>query len=109
MNLLEYTAAAYQYGPFFFAILFIMVVTRWAHKKYKDAYTDTNAPVKVQQTYRAVFIIAFTFSCTLVIVAIGFYWKNPPMVHIFEGTIDNLQGYETVTSGDLYLKRTYKE
>src|SRR5438132_8882658 len=104
----EFSSLAYQYGPFFFAVLFTLVVTRWAHKTYKDAYTNVGTPAEAKQTYRAILVATFTFSCCLVIVAIWFYFQHPPSNYVFEGTIDNLDGYETVRSGDLYLKDIYK-
>jgi hypothetical protein len=107
-TLLEVSAVAYQYGPFFFAVFFTLVVTRWAHKTYRDGYTNPGTPAEAKQTYRVILVATFTFSCCLVVVAIWFYFMHPPSNYVFEGTIDNLDGYETVRSGDLYLKDIYK-
>lgn len=95
-----------QYGPFFFAILFLMVITRWAYKIYRRANlrTDPPASAKEKSTYRYYFIATASFGMLLVIAAVTWWWINQPSIYVFRGEIVDLKDHQEIDSFDFYLK-----
>src|SRR6201988_4227158 len=68
------TRLASQYGPFLFAILFIFVVTRTAHKYYQECNTRTvPATEEEKKTYRSYFLISVWGGIALTLVSIGWW------------------------------------
>ena len=54
-HLSKLTNLAFQFGPFLFALLFSLIITRWAHKIYREA-NQRKAPDEERETYRFYFI-----------------------------------------------------
>lgn len=94
-----FTGLAYQYGPFFFAILFNVAITLWAYKMYHGA----QRPDEVK-TYRAYFLTTVSFGMLLVCLSIYWWWSHPPY-YVYKGVIKELEDYQKLTSTDLYFKR----
>ncbi len=55
---------AFQYGPFFFSVWFLVGITRWAYKKYHVATPDE------KPTLKAIFLVSFCVGTMLVIVSV---------------------------------------
>jgi hypothetical protein len=100
------TEGAFKYGPFFFSILFVIFLTRWAYKKYNSAIAQ-NPPLdeKDKKINRALFLITFLFGIALVIVSIVWWWWFKPNVFVFKGEIQNLQPEDEIASDVYYLRR----
>jgi hypothetical protein len=97
----KFTEIAYQFGPFFFALLFIFVVSRWAYKIYHAQHKSTD---KEKETYRWIFISTTVFGMILVMLSVMWWWNYRPTVYIFRGKVKNLKEYERVISDNLFLK-----
>lgn len=105
-DMMTWTKLSYQYGPFFFAILFLMVITRWAYKIYRRANlrTDPPASAKEKNTYQYYFIATASFGMLLVIAAVTWWWINQPSIYVFRGEIVDLKDHQRIESFDFYLK-----
>jgi hypothetical protein len=66
--------SAEQFGPFLFAILFILVVTRTAHGYYRECNMRKDPPASEQErrTYRLYFICSVW--CGIVAMALSIVW-----------------------------------
>jgi hypothetical protein len=66
---------AEELGPFFFAVLFVTLVTRSAHKFLAEACRRTDPPATIEEikTYRMYFAGVTVSSILLVLVAIGWW------------------------------------
>lgn len=98
------TMLSYQYGPFFFAILFIAVVTKWTYRNYVSAIQqDPQNPDHVKVT-KLTFIVSAAFSLILVVISIVWWFIFQPRVYVFQGQLKGLTDYDVVTSDTLYFK-----
>jgi hypothetical protein len=70
------TRLAEQFGPFLFAILFILVVTRTAHGYYRDCMTRTAPPSteQEQKTYRSYFLCSVWVGIVVMGLSIGWWF-----------------------------------
>ncbi|HXP82476.1 MAG TPA: hypothetical protein VN976_21440 [Verrucomicrobiae bacterium] len=102
----QLSEGAFKYGPFFFSILFVIFLTRWAYKKY-DAAVKHAPPLdqKDQNINRTMFLTTFLFGIMLVVVSIVWWWWFKPSEYFFRGEIQNLQPQEDIASDVYYLKR----
>ena len=93
------TLLAYQYAPFFFAVLFFIFITKHAYHAYNTA------PPEQSQTYRRLFIAANIVGLLLVIATSIWWFMNPPSrIFTFKGKISGLQEYQEVASDKLYFQ-----
>ena len=99
----------YEYGPFLFAILFTVFITRWAYGIYQKACmrTDPKATDRERNTCRIHFLGTAGFSALLVIAAILWWFFNVPITHKFMGRIEDLKDYQKTVSHSFYLKSSY--
>ena len=105
----ELSKLAYQLGPFLFAILFTIYISRWAHKMYKEACTrkDPVATNREKNISMVVYLAVITFSIILVIGSVIWWFYNPPKNYKFEGKIQNLKDYQQTFSHSFFLKPSY--
>jgi hypothetical protein len=100
------TRLAQQYGPFLFALLFILVVTRTAHEYYQECNTRTQprASESEKKTYRSYFISSVWVGIALMLISIG-WWIYAQMQgpSIYQIAIVGLRPEESVLS-DYYSK-----
>lgn len=94
------TFLAYQYAPFFFAVLFVTFIGKHAYHAYSTAPPDKS------QTYRWFFIGVNIVGLILVIATSVWWFMNPQLpIFIFKGKISGLHEYDEVTSDALYFRR----
>lgn len=106
-QLAQLTQLAYQYGPFLFALLFMLVISRWGYQIYQQACTrEPPASQEEINTYRLYFIGSTGFGFSLVILALGwwFYHNDSPQQYVFKGEIRGLKDYERIASSSIYLR-----
>jgi hypothetical protein len=86
------TNASILYGHFFFALLFILVVTRTAHSYYKGVCERANPPAAPdeQKTYRLFFLASMTAGILLVFTAVSWWIYAQFQKHTIEGVITEL-------------------
>jgi hypothetical protein len=107
-NLSKLSELALQYGPFFFSVLFVLGVMRWAYKVFKETSTRTNPPAskKDLSTARLVFLGTFFFGLVLVVVSVTWWLWFRPTIYVYQGEIIDLQEYETLApaSENVYFR-----
>ncbi len=98
---------AYQYGPFFFSVLFVVFVTGWAHKRFREVSdrTPPAAPADLA-TYRIEFVVSWAIGIALVAASVAWWFAHPPGVYVFRGVVRNLKAYETLDPAipDVYFR-----
>jgi hypothetical protein len=94
----EFTRLAFQYGPFFFAVLFSVFVTLTARRAYVKA---TGPKVNV---HRLVYLTTFYLGIALILGSVIWWFFHQPSYHIYRGSIKNLNDYEKIISPSLYFK-----
>jgi hypothetical protein len=105
-NIQQLADAAFKYGPFFFSVLFVIFLTRWAYKKYNAAVAHVPAlDQRDKDINRTMFLTTFFFGIVLVVVSIVWWWWFKPGVYFFRGEIRNLQPQEELASDLYYLRR----
>jgi hypothetical protein len=99
---------AVQYGPFFFSILFCIVLSKWGYSIYKNANVRVKPkPASKQEinTYRYYFILITIFGVILVIISVFWWIRQQSSIHLFKGDIINVGENHRFVSSDMYLKR----
>ena len=97
---------AQQYGPFLFAILFIFVVTRTAHKYYKECNTRMapTASEEEKRAYRLYFIASIWSGITVTALSIVWWiYAQIAGTNIYQVAIVGLAPDESVLS-QYYVK-----
>lgn len=98
---------AEQFGPFLFAILFILVVTKTAHGYYQDANTRKHPPASQQErnTYRFYFLCSIW--CGIGVMGLSIAWwlyVQSKGSHVYQIAITALGNDDNIYS-DYYNKR----
>jgi len=108
-NISQLTKLSYQYGPFLFALLFNLVISRWGYKIYNRAIQrkDPKATEQELKTYRGYFLGTAIFGVILVIISIIWWFITQTSVHVFTGKIVSLKEYEKVTSSTLFFRPVF--
>jgi hypothetical protein len=91
---------AYQFGPFFFAVLFTLIITRTARKWYSQASATVGPEHEDERrTYRTYFRASYVFGMFLVAISVGWWiasqWRGH---HAFAGTIVALNENQALDS-----------
>src|SRR5713101_1554310 len=108
-NIQQLAEQAFKYGPFFFSVLFLIFLTRWAYKKYSTAIAQVPAIEGADKKInRTMFMSTFFMGLALVVVSVIWWWWFKPGVYLFVGKIQNLQPQEEVAADVYYLKREYR-
>lgn len=95
---------ASQFGPFLFAILFILVVTRTARGYYNEANTRTNPPASPQeiQAYKFYFMCSVWCGIGVMVLSIAWwFYVQSRGTYVYQVAIINLTPDETI-SADYY-------
>jgi len=117
MDLENVSAVAQQYGPFFFALLFVLIVPTTAHKWYNDATKkklpdniDGKAIVSHQiSTYRLYFLTSVIAGIAFTIIAIAYYvWIHLFGNYVYQFAVLGLTDRQHVAS-NFYSLRTVRE
>ena len=107
-NLSKLSETAIQYGPFFFAVLFVLGVIRWAYRVFKESNAKTTPPATAKElsTARLIFLGTFFFGLSLVVVSVVWWLGFRPKIYAFHGEIINLHDYETLAPAcdNLYFR-----
>lgn len=102
------TNASFLYGPFFFAILFMLSITRTAHSYYADVNkrTSPQASDEEKKAYRRYFYLTAYCGTVLVFISVGWWMYAQLQKHTFEGVILGLNPDQSIaaTADDVYLR-----
>jgi hypothetical protein len=99
-----WVSLAFQYGPFFFTLLYLYGVTRWAHQQFVSASTARPIDPKRVATTRWVFAASFVVGVGLTVASVYWWWRYRPQEFVFHGEIRGLRSYEYVNSPKMYRK-----
>jgi hypothetical protein len=92
---------AQQYGPFLFAILFILIVTRTAHKYYKECNTRAApaASEEEKRAYRFYFVVSIWSGIAVMVLSIIWWiYAQVAGTNIYQVAIVGLAPDESVLS-----------
>ena len=104
------TRLAEQFGPFLFAILFILVVTRTARSYYVACMTRKEPPPSKdeQKTYRLYFLCSVWVGIAVMALSIGWWvYAQAKGNHVYQVAVVDLGSDEQVLS-DYYFKTTQR-
>ncbi|MET3131143.1 cbb3-type cytochrome oxidase subunit 3 [Oxalobacteraceae bacterium GrIS 1.11] len=105
--------ASFLWGPFFFSILFILVVTRTAHSYYARVNERLSPPASAEerQDYRNYFRFSSLFGMLLVFVSVGWWIYAQLQAHTFQGVIIGLEQDQQIvaTDDDLYYRAVQRD
>ncbi|HVO09173.1 MAG TPA: hypothetical protein VMX54_00350 [Vicinamibacteria bacterium] len=96
----------YQFGPFAFAILFLMVLT-WSMADRLDKAEQRNAPDDARM-WRLLTYSTFGTGIVLAGVCIVWWWGHQQATYVFQGRINDLASYEQLSGRDVYFRNEWK-
>lgn len=99
---------SYQFGPFAFALIFLIVMARWGQKKWGEVCTRKKpaASDAEKSTYRFYFIGVTSVGVVLVGVSVYWWWTHQP-IYLYEGQIETLAETDTVEGTNVYVRNEY--
>lgn len=105
--------SSFMWGPFFFSLLFMLVITQKAHLYYQEVILRTDPPAQLEErkVYRRYFVASFVAGIVLVFMSVGWWIYAQLQIHAFEGVIVGLKPYQfiTATEDDVYLRAVQRE
>lgn len=102
---------SYQFGPFFFALLFLLWISRWGYKKYTETCVrlEPKASLDEIKTKKNYFKITTYFGLLLVLVSIYWWFQFRSMNHVFSGRVEGLKEYQETISSSLFIKSVFQK
>jgi hypothetical protein len=109
----ESAELAFQYGPFFFSLLFLVSISRWAFRNYDAACKRTNPAAGTEEisTLKNTYIASFLVGTLLVLVSMVWWFAYRPQKFLFEGEIDSLDEYDNLQSDSerIFFRSAYQK
>jgi hypothetical protein len=96
------TELARKFGPFFFSVLFLTYMIRWAQKKYVEL-TSRKDPTPTPQEkiiHASVFLGTFLVGIVLVGISVRWWLHFGEEHYVYRGVFRNLHSYEQVDSDE---------
>lgn len=112
LDLTSLSGMALQYGPFFFSMLFLYGISRWAHKRYRESLVLPEHTPRLDEAIkldRNVYFASFLFGILLTVASVIWWWHYRPSSYIFQGTICYLKHSEYVSSPILFQRKQPRE
>lgn len=105
--------ASFLYGPFFFALLFVLVVIRTAHSYYTRVCerSSPQASPEEKKTYQIFFHVSVAAGTLLVFTAVGWWIYAQLQRHTLEGVISGLDTTQTIITlqDNIYLRSVERD
>ena len=91
---------AYQYGPFFFSLLFLVSISRWSYRNYNAACKRTNPPASEKEisALKNTYLTSFFVGTVLVLASVIWWFLFRPQRYYFGGEIKSLEQYDNLQS-----------
>lgn len=101
-TVMELTNAGFMFGPFFFAVFFMLVITGSAHYWYSKVVQRTAPPASdAEKTiYRNYFWLSFSCGILLVFVSVGWWLYTNWKEHSFQGVVIGLEMSQNLVAGE---------
>ena len=107
------TNASFLWGPFFFSILFMLVITRTAHSYYSRVNERVSPPATEDERkdYRFYFRLSISFGTFLVFISVAWWIYAQLQQHTFQGVIVGLREDQQIvgTDDDLYYRLVQRD
>src|SRR6266852_5395428 len=97
---------AYDFGPFLFAVLFLLVVTRSAHRYSYEVHSRITPPVTPPESvmYRLYFLSSFCFGIVLMVASVAWWIYSGMVTHVVEVVLRGAPPGLHIASDDAYAK-----
>jgi len=106
------TAVAFEQGPFFFSVFFMLVVVGMAHRCYRkvNMRTDPVASPEEKKCYKLYFLSSFVASLLLVFISVSWWMYAHVAKHTLRGVIIGISSDSQIftESESMYLRKTEK-
>jgi hypothetical protein len=101
---------SFQFGPFVFALIFTIWISRWGYKKYNETCKrkDPIASDDEKKTVKNYFRVTTYFGLALVVVSVVWWFHFQEIHHIFAGRIEGLRDYHETLSHALYIRPVHQ-
>jgi hypothetical protein len=104
-NLTQMTMSAHEYAPFFFAVLYSVVIPTMAYRWYSASNSRQRPNMLEQRTTRLWFLTTTYFGFFLVVAAIAwFIYVHARSVYTYEGFVVDLKMHEAVESSEFFSR-----
>jgi hypothetical protein len=107
------SSSSFMWGPFFFSLLFMLVITRTANNYFQNVIKRTDPPAdkEEKQVYRRFFVASIIAGIVLVFVSVGWWTYAQMQLHAFEGVIVGLRSDQFITAmeDDVYLREVQRD
>lgn len=102
---------AFQFGPFLFALLFMLFITRTAKSWMCEANARSPSADEVEKkTLRTYFVSTYVFGLLLVVLSVSWWlYFQYEKHHVMEGVISDLRVNQYVYSDSIYLRAIQKQ
>lgn len=107
-----FTVIAFEQGPFFFSIFFMLVIVGMAHRCYRkvNLRTEPEASAEEKKCYKMYFLSSIMASLLLVFISVSWWMYAHAAKHTLRGAIIGLESTSKILaeSDYMYLRKTEK-
>jgi len=89
---------AFEYGPFYFALLLLLTVSTLAGRTYRNVCKRPESTPAERETHRKYFVASYALGLVLVGVSVVWWVAFRPKLYSYSVVIRNLHDYESVAS-----------
>jgi hypothetical protein len=104
----RYATIAFEQGPFFFSVLFMLVIVGMAHRCYRKVNLRSNpeASSEEKRCYQIYFVSSFVAGLLLVFISVGWWMYTNVAKHTLRGAIVGLGIKQKLipVNDDLYMR-----
>jgi hypothetical protein len=99
---------AQQYGPFFFSVLYDVVIAGWASASYGKVCSRTDPPADHEErsAHRLYFFFTWSFGALITILSV-YWWATHQPIYTYSGVIRMLKSGEELLSDSFFFQREY--
>jgi hypothetical protein len=106
----RFARLAFEFGPFFFALLFLFFATRMADRRYREARAQAQGPDDPDVgLHRRVYFGTVVGSWILVAVAVGIWLYGQFAETVARFSVVDVEEYDVLTSDSTYYRMLLKE
>jgi cbb3-type cytochrome oxidase subunit 3 len=109
----RFATTAFELGPFFFSILFMLVIVGMAHKFYRKVNLRSNpeASAAEKKCYQIYFVSSFVAGIILVFISVGWWMYTHGKKHTLRGAIVGLGVKQILipVDDDLYMREHLRD
>lgn len=111
LNMLS--SISFAWGPFFFSLLFMLVITKKSHTCLQEIVKRTDPPAEEDERaiYKQYFKASMISGIVLVFISVGWWIFAQMKLHAFEGVIVGLKTNQIIAANedDVYLRAVQRD